>query len=515
MRSSRPLVVLLLVYTIVQLYAIPRLSINYDEESFLMYGITLLKGDADKDINHYESKLPITTLNALPRAVQQLMDPELNKINPTDDIVAGRYISLLVSIMLALLIYRWTMLWYGQKAGLVALIFYLLCPNILAHGIFLSSDVFAFLFPALSIYFLSAFYERCRMKDFLAFSFSFALAMITKFSLLHMLPVVMIIILFRIAGIGQLKDIFSRNNLGLLAIFIAVNWMVISSSHLFFDMFFPLNKFTYQSSAFKNLVQILGPIAEYIYVPLPSSYVRSIDLVMYFDSRGGGWPGALNGRPYILGQYSSTGFWYYYVVSFFYKLPIPFMLLLLTAIIAFASKYGLKFWKEKEIFLLVPVVYYGIYMSFFYSTQIGVRHLLIILPFLFVFSGFFLKTALESSYKWIMSLLLIWQFISVALYFPHFLPYTNEFILDKKNAYKKIADTNLSYREGRKWLDQYMDQHKAAVFEPKTPMSGTVIVDINNYLGLQDNSVEGRYDWLMPYEPVGHIHSQYLIFEIP
>ena len=65
------------------------------------------------------------------------------------------------------------------------------------------------------------------------------------------------------------------------------------------------------------------------------------------------------------------------------------------------------------------------------------------------------------------------------------------------------------------WLDQCLEQHKGAVYEPKSPMSGTVIVDVNNYLGLQDDSVEGRYDWLKQYEPTDHIHSQYLIFEIP
>ena len=509
------MIILLLCYTMVQLYAIPRLSVNYDEESFLMYGITLLKGEADKDINHYESKLPITTVNALPRAVQQMLDPDLKKNNPKDDVVAGRYISLLVSLMLALLIYRWTMQWYGQQAGLVALLFYFLCPNILAHSVFLSSDVYAFLFPALSIYFLWLYCEHGRMREFLAFTFSFALAMITKFSLLHMLPIVMIIVLLRTANSGSFNNIFTRRNLGLAVIFIAVNWLIISGSHLFFNTFFPLSKFQYQSSAFRSLAQALGPFANYVYVPFPSSYVRSIDLVMYFDSRGGGWPGALNGRPYMLGQYSSTGFWYYYLVSFFYKLPIPFMLLLLTTIVAFARTYRLRFWREKEIFLIIPVVYYGIYMSFFYSTQIGIRHMLIILPFLLVFSGFISKTLLESSYKWIICVLLVWQFISVALYFPHFLPYTNEFILNKKNAYKKIADTNLSYREGRKWLDQYLDQHKTAVYEPDSPRSGTVIVDVNNYLGLQDDSIEGRYDWLKQYEPVGHIHSQYLIFEIP
>jgi hypothetical protein len=52
-----------------------------------------------------------------------------------------------------------------------------------------------------------------------------------------------------------------------------------------------------------------------------------LDAVIYFDRLGGGVPGSLNGATYILGEQSRFGFWYYYLVSFFYKLPIPTLLI--------------------------------------------------------------------------------------------------------------------------------------------------------------------------------------------
>ena len=146
-----PAILLFLVYILIQSYAIHQLTTTYDEESFLQYGISLLKGEANKNISRFESKLPITTLNALPRAVEQLIDPGLKKSGPLEDVIAGRYISLLASIAIGILVYFWTFQWYGYGAGICSLVFYLLCPNFLAHGILVSSDIFACLFLALNL----------------------------------------------------------------------------------------------------------------------------------------------------------------------------------------------------------------------------------------------------------------------------------------------------------------------------------------------------------------------------
>ncbi len=278
-------------------------------------------------------------------------------------------------------------------------------------------------------------------------------------------------------------------------------------------MFFPLDKYSYRSGAFSQLTEMLGRLAGYIYIPLPSSYFRSIDIVMYFDNLGGGLPGSLNGKPYILGQYNAHGFWYYYLVSFLFKVPIPFIIILIAGLILYCKEFKSGQFIQREVFLAVPVVYYLVYMSCFYSTQIGIRHILIIFPFLFVFAGYLFQRIIASAYRWIIPVMMVWELISVGSYFPHFLPYTNEFILQKKNAYKKIADTNLCYREGRRYLNEYLATHKNAVYRPKGPVSGLVVVEVNDFLGIQENSIDSTYQWLKDYEPVDHIHSQYLIFD--
>jgi hypothetical protein len=139
---------LLAFYALLQAYCIQQLSLNYDEPLFAAYGITVLKFQGKKDIQEFDSKLPITALNMLPRAAEQLTNPALSKsgMEADKDIINGRYISLIIFLLLGLLIFRWTSELYNDKVGICSLLLYLLCPDFLAHGIFVSSDIFACLF---------------------------------------------------------------------------------------------------------------------------------------------------------------------------------------------------------------------------------------------------------------------------------------------------------------------------------------------------------------------------------
>ena len=112
-----------------------------------------------------------------------------------------------------------------------------------------------------------------------------------------------------------------------------------------------------------------------------------MDAVIYFDELGGGVKGSLNGAPYILGKNSVNGFWYYYFVVLFFKLPIPILLLWPGSIfLAFKSFRKAAFFRN-DVFFILPAFYFLIYMSFFYSTQVGIRHLMIIFPLLYILSG--------------------------------------------------------------------------------------------------------------------------------
>jgi hypothetical protein len=508
-------VLLLLAYICIQVYCIHQLTSNYDEPLFAGYGVTILKGLGNKDVALYESKLPITAINLLPRGVEQIMHPGLSKKNIDEDIIRGRYVSLLVSVILALVIYYWSRLLYGKQAALFSFCFFLLCPNFLAHGIFVSSDIFACLFTTLSFLFLWKFTHSHQTKNIVLASLFVALAQISKFSMLHLFILFPVLLLTDYFFHRSKKD--EKKNWKRLAyhvfLFAAINWFVISAAHLFYGMFLPLNDYQFKSSAFQILQSLFHGLGNYLPVPFPSSYIKSMDVVMYSDKLGGGMPGSLNGQPYLLGKSHVHGFWYYYFVVLFFKLPIPVLLLFAASVFLYFRKPDWNAFLENEMYLLVPLFYFLIYMNFFYSTQIGIRHIMIIFPLQYVFMGFFFYRLNNNIAKLTGLALLVYQCISVGLYFPHFLPYTNEFILNKKMAYKKLASSNLCYGEGRKFLEKYLEKNKDAIVRPEKPVAGKIVMEVNEMLN-KDFRTLGKYDWVNKLTPVDHIRSQYLVFDV-
>lgn len=500
-------------YCILQVFCINNLTLNYDEPLFAAYGTSILKFQGQKDIVRFESKLPITALNMIPRAIEQILHPYLKKTwnESIEDIIRGRYISLFVSVLLGLLIFKWTKELYSPHVALFCLLFYLVCPNFLAHGIFVSPDIFACFFMTLALYYL---WRTCRDRKvslFILMSVATGLAQISKFSMVHLFLIIPAILIAKwfTENKSQNKSLNIKKLLAYSFLFLFINWLIICSSHLFYQVFLPMKDYSFRSNLFKTLQHLFPGLT----VPLPSSYISSMDAVMYFDHLGGGERGSIGGAPYLLGKNSTNGFWYYYFVVIFFKMPISVLLLWVSSITVLFRKCNQFSLTRNAIFLLLPVVYYLIYLNFFYSTQIGIRHVMIIFPLLYILSGSIVSVLFKSNKKYILIFLLTYQTVSVFMYFPHFLPYTNEFIIDKKMAYKKIADTNLCYGEGKEFLKNYLAKNPDAIYMPRKPEAGKVILEINEMLNLDIATVH-KYDWGSSLVPVDHIHSQYLIFDL-
>jgi hypothetical protein len=509
---------MLIIYSAIQVYCINQLSINYDEGSFASYGVSILKFQSNKDVILYESKLPITALNMIPRAVEQLINPNLNKnwSDATTDIIRGRYVSLVISILLGLLILKWARRLYSKQVAFFIFLLYLLCPNFLAHGIFVTSDIFACFFMTLALYYLWRFFNEYRSMDFIFMSIATGLSQISKFSMIHLF--ILIPILTIAHGIHKRRNGYPhypdlKKTVVFTCLLLLINWLIICSSHFFYQVFLPVSEYSFMSDSFKGIQQFLSNGVSWLPIHFPSTYIKSMDAVLYFDQLGGGVAGSLNGAPYILGESSINGFWYYYFVSLFYKLPIPILFLWLSTIVLLIVKFNKKSFFNNDIFLILPALYYLIYMSFFYSTQVGIRHIMIIFPLLFILSGKAVEQLVEKKKKYILFGIFIFILASVLRCFPHFLPYTNEFILNKKLAFRKIADSNLCYGEGVKYLTQYLSKHKEALYLPDKPTSGKIIMEVNEMVNLNIKS-QHKYDWIRSFHPVGHIHSQYLIFEV-
>jgi len=146
--------------------------------------------------------------------------------------------------------------------------------------------------------------------------------------------------------------------------------------------------------------------------------------------------------------------------------------------------------------------------------NIGFRHILIIIPLLYIFCGSLLADT-RSVPRWArvgLAGLLVHLIISVLSYFPHFIPYFNELVWDRKQAYRIAADSNLDWGQGATAVARWVARHPDAVVEPDVPLAGTIVVSVNALVGI--NRYE-QFRWLRDnFEPVDHVAYSHLIFRI-
>jgi len=211
------------------------------------------------------------------------------------------------------------------------------------------------------------------------------------------------------------------------------------------------------------------------------------------------------------------GFKGYYFVASLFKAPIATQLILLAALVVYFRDRSRRnrFWQD-EVFLLLPVLFFTIYFNFFYNTQIGIRFYLIVFPLLYVFAGnLFQNHKLFNKLQWSASFLFaLYLAVSVFSYYPHYMAYFNELVLDRKTAYKILADSNLDWGQSRDELEKYLKGHPNVVYSPEGIQAGQLVVSVNDLVGVSAPGPQ-RYAWLREnFEPAGTVAYSYLIYNI-
>ena len=85
-------------------------------------------------------------------------------------------------------------------------------------------------------------------------------------------------------------------------------------------------------------------------------------------------------------------------------------------------------------------------LSFFNPIQIGVRHLIFLLPtFYILFAQLIEYITVNRNVKIILILLAFIQTISLVKYFNNYIAYTNEFAYDKISILNWLSDGSLDY----------------------------------------------------------------------
>jgi hypothetical protein len=508
------LVILLAAVFSLTLLSIWHRSITYDEPRHLKYGMNVLTGNFDNP----ESMLPFTALNAIPQTIGHHITRPQAVRDLLGSMHAARGVTVLFSLLLAFYVYKWAKETYGPYGGLFSLLLYVFSPNLTAHAGLVTTDLYAALMITVTTYYFRRFLNRLTWKSAISTSFFLGLSLTAKHTCIFLYPIFIVILLVKYAAKAR-KEIQKGQPYalkwltlccGYFAFVSLFSLLILNAIYLFHGSFMPLGDFQFKSGLLNSIqtrLQWLGAAS----VPLPAPYVYGWDFISVV-----GETHYYYGNVYLLGNVQREGFPGYFFVAFLFKEPLGFQILMLISIASYIHIRKQYAFFRDELFLAVPVLFFTIYFNFFFEVQVGYRHFMIILPYLYIFCGSLCKNwdGLDSKLRKGIIMLVVYLGVSVLSYFPHFLSYFNELVWDRKMAYKVLADSNVDWGQSEWYLERYRRDHPDVIINPDSPVAGRIVITINELTGVCCSSPE-KYRWLREnFEPVDDIGYSYLVYDV-
>jgi len=433
---------LLSLFFIRELYYISYSSPTFDEGQYTAYGYSLLKTGDWRLANYKPDLVPL--LSALPllaagarldtenghwKALDGKIDSSNvwlctleflhNNVLTADQLLFyARLPIIFLAILLGLAVYDWSARLFGKTAGLLSLALYTTCPNILAHGGLVTEDMASSVFSFLTVYFYYLYNRTKNRPALLLAGTALGLALNTKYTGVLLFPALAGYCLFEyFLSPGGAGGGFKRRLLALCAVFAAALVVLLS----FYGVF---------------------SIGHYL--------AGMRNTAVHIE---GGQMAFLNGK------YSVNGFWNYFIYAILLKTALP---VLICAGLAAAAKL-----RERSFFDLD-----GVYLMFFPALllltasfsnfHIGLRHILPVYPFLFVFCGGALKFLKGKASVFVPAALLFWQILASAGVHPYYLTYFNELAGGPAGGDEHLLDSNLDWGQDLKGLKRYLDSEKVS-----------------------------------------------------
>lgn len=488
-----------------------------DEEHHVGYGQRVLACQPD----HYEvllsdSQMPISALNGIPLIIGKQLDKH-GLLHPIawrlQHFKAARLATILAALILDLLVYFWSCELYGQTAGLAACLLAVLSPNLIAHGSLATTDMYHAVGVLGSLFFFRRFLLRPNWARALICGVVLAFAQTTKSFALALYAVVALGLMFAMLRRTAPQPLPPGRAVGFVVIVATCFLGVMNLVYSFDNSFLPLSSYRFESSLFNRLQQT--PLLRHIAVPVPYPFLQGLDLTKHTEETGRNF-----GNVYLLGQLGDTsnpafhGFKSYYAVALFFKQPIAIQVLFLWGLIWICRHRSLSDFVRGEGLLLTSaaILFFG--LSFFSRAQIGIRHILPVLAIETVIAGAaFSNLSLQSKLqKCVLATLVLWLGISVASYYPQMIPYMNEWLHDRRFAYKLLADSNLDWGQNRQIVDEFLRKNPDVRLDPARLVAGRVLVGANRLTGVY------RWDsatYMQRYEPVAQVGYADFLFIVP
>lgn len=468
--------------------------------------------------------------------------------------------------------FRWASELYGRLSGLLALIAWCLCPNILCWGATICPDLPAASMGVLAGYTFWRWLKSPSGTSLLFASVSTGLALLTKSSWIILVGIWPALWLCqRCGGVRANRASLS----GIITVLVGSIYLV-NLGYGFSGSLQSLGSFEFISSSFTGREDNRKPGNRFrdrwmseVPSPLPADYLRGIDVQKY-DFEKGKWS-------YLRGEHRFGGWWWYYLYALAIKTPIGTLALIALAVVTCWKRRGYATILD-EATVLVP----GLVLLVLVSSQTGfnryLRYVLPILPGIFIWSSRLVADSLLtpefavsrcesdsmgrsvnhqtvssncSSESWrffAAGLCVLTTAISDMRVWPHPMAYFNEFVGGPAGGHRHLLDANIDWGQGllavKDWLAEHpgtkpvymsnfswIDPRFAGIDVEPVPrlvfasngtlidgdlskvVPGWYIVSVNYVMGYQhDENDRLEYAWLQEFQPIakpGHANWIY------
>lgn len=378
----------------------------------------------------------------------------------------GRMAVMPLALLLGCVVFLWAKQLWGRAAAIFALVLYSFEPNLLAHGGLVHTDLGATCFMFLTVYGFYRLVHGISVSRLLFAGFSLGLALVTKFSTLLLLPMLVVLGVAVVVAPHSIEvclkgvpHIHVASRMRKLLILVAavigmgfLAYMTIWAAYRFRYEAIDLPGQRYEVTWDQVLPKHIGSEQVILWMKeaklLPEAYLYGLAAV--FKS--------LKRLSFLMGEISTDGWWYYFIITFLLKTPLALLLLLALTCLTFRQQ-----WRNDRVavlFLLTPIlIYFGIASAS--RMNLGHRHILPLYPFLFVLVGSLVPWAMRQRtlVKGGWMVIVGWYVFSSISIFPHYLAYFNELTGGPEYGYRYLVNSNLDWGQDLKGLKRYMDEH--------------------------------------------------------
>jgi hypothetical protein len=486
-------------------------GITFDEGGYFAYALNWAKGHPQRLFPLEDSKTPMVAISLIPTALKPFLSPSFLQNDPYFYAYIGRPFMYLYQLVGCYAVFCWLYRLWGGTKWVIPLLFYCFDPIIFSYGMLIASDLPSTGLLVSSIYLAWRFTNTQQKKYWWMLCVAAATAVLVKQSMIYCYPLLAVLFLFKACG----KKSFSPKKAATQVLqFALIQWAFICIIYYFNGLGTAFGDIHFQSAAFTKLQQNLHFLSG-VPVPVPISFIQGIDWLQHNAEFGGCQPESTYPGVWLLGRHEChQGIWYYYMVTAVFKLPLLVWLAFFAALgrLLFNANLGKKL--AANVFIWLPFVYFLLILSFLNKFQIGIRHAIPLLPFLYIgVSGIFVWFFEKK--RWLFATLGLLHFIGVIRFWPNLMAYTNELVWNKTNAYNLIRDSSIDYGQSAPTLKRFLSSHPDYKMPATLPAAGRFAITIQD-LTTENLGKDGRnYGWLLNnFKPVGNYQYSILLFDI-